>query len=975
MVRNQDIASRSLYSMSPLKKRRRRRSLHTPSLRRGQFPRDAKPFPSIEESTQKGPFDPYAFLSQPSTPSLSSPPPNQSTALGICRSDVSSQDGKTLQSQLPSIPGSLASNDDANVVKREQFISFTPVIKQHPLAASAQNTQVRKRKLEENGVVELDRDEFALQRFLKVHGEMVDLEAILMKGKKRHVFEQIKRNAATNSLRGVEQRLAENDSTPTPSGRPTSLQEGTTSQMLVNEQYSAVTSKVVDRKTEISQGGPASTRDPPSTSKSGKDKMDRPQEQPRPDHGAIHPSRRHVFDQSEGSQSHTISQTALPAKPSKRKELPGMGLICNPRPNRPQDDRKLQDMKLPQDLQRREVNIPADKNTVEKSSDADIESAIDSAQDWLRRENVLEQEARTKRWVADPNWKRLTADQADVMKRQASIPPAKFYGHRSKWRPPQGWRQPPMIETTATTLAKVDEILARVKRDQASRLFQATKDKDRKLASPKLPHSNDGSERSQKPSEKKIHSSTSKHSPTTSTEDRHMPKATSMSREEKKAVEKAVRHGIDSQRSVRDERPAVESQVKATRDTVEASGPKALSKKRKRDTDTSATPITASTAKIISESPNLPSMKEVIESTLMAVTSSPARKKKSKKYYRTEAVEDVVNNTREPSPQSGSKKRKKAKENMEVHETAGEEAPTKRKKRKKPEQVQGSDEAVVGEPRSETFIDRLKRKKTMEKALILEEAIEGPSQSAIPTPEGDKTQKLNHAPPTVPEPAVEDLWQPTVDDDDPILPPQPSPSSRKKHKSKRHGQANTSITIDVNDTTPETIESTAPASPPNQPSRSAFNHHRRRHQSLPLRLNPHSTTASANLNTAPPQPPNIHPHPNFYDLNLRAIRNRLSNLEAAVAAAPAPPPNPNANILTPTAARKLRLPPLSRAVPHASRLSDARLIEIGKRVKSYERHRGAPYAFSWWGRLYAEYDYLLDRVDGWDYMEKSRVKR
>ena len=836
-----------------------------------------------------------------------------------------------------------------NKVKRESSIAFTPVIKHTSLTGSLQNTQIRERKLEENGVVELDRDEFALQRFLKVQGELIDLEAILMKGKKRHVFEQIKRNAATKPLRGVEKVLAENEATPTPSGRPTTLQEGTTGKQLVNEQLPDVVSKVVNMTKETSQRAPAFIQDAPSIPVSSKENPDRSQKHHRSDHGAIHPSRRYVYDHSEGSQSHEKSQPALPGKLPKRKELPGMGLIFNPRPNPTQDDKKHKDKGLPRNLQRREVDIPEVKDTVEETNDADIENAIDSAQNWLQHENTLEQEDRRKRWVANPNWKRLTADQIDAMRRQSSIPPSRFYGHRPKWRTQPGWRQLPVTETPTTTLARVDKILAKVKKEQR---------------------------RSHSHPEKKMKSCTgdeNKKSATTGSKDLTLPKATSSSREEK-GVMNAVGYEFDSQPSTRDGRPAVEPQIKPAGDTVETSKVKAMSKKRKRDTDVSETAVTASTMKNVSESPDLPSIKEIIEGKQMAVTSSPAKKKKSKECSDPGAVEGVVNDAREPSTPSRSKKRKKAKETLEVYEVAGEGNPKTTKKRRKSGETQETDEAVIEKPRTDTLVDRLRKIKKNEKALALQEATRERSQTTIPTPEAAKTNKLDRTPQTAPEPAVEDIWQPIVDDEDPISSPQPARSSKRKHKSKHRRQANNSPTVAADDTTPETIKSPAPALPSNSPTRSSFNHLRRRHQSLPLRLPPNTASPTANPNTIPPQP---QPPPDLYDLNLLAIRARLSNLEAAVAANPAPP---NPNSITPLAALKLRFPPLPRAVPPGTtRLSDAELIEIGKRINGYERHTGAPYAFSWRGRLYAEYDYLMDLVDnrgraGWDFKEKARLK-
>jgi len=73
-------------------------------------------------------------------------------------------------------------------------------------------------------------------------------------------------------------------------------------------------------------------------------------------------------------------------------------------------------------------------------------------------------------------------------------------------------------------------------------------------------------------------------------------------------------------------------------------------------------------------------------------------------------------------------------------------------------------------------------------------------------------------------------------------------------------------------------------------------------------------------------------------------------------------------------------PVIPRDVPHHLRLPDSMLIEIGREICGYERHKRAPYAFSWHGRLWSEYDHLLTGVDEhndrvWDYKTISRLKR
>lgn len=1060
MTRHHNETPGSLYSNSPHRKRRRTVRPDTPVLRREQAPRDAKPVPSIEESTQKGPFDPYAFLSLPSTPSLPSQSPNRLTAPGHDSPDVSRVRPKeqnfghrhslpfrcsprkkgssslflgrrATENGGPSLSSNtrtLASNDTSNGVKREDSIPFTPLIRSTTVAPSLQNTQIREQKLEESGVVELDRDEYALQRFIKVNSEMSDLEAILMNGKKKHIFEYIKRNATIKSLHGVEQRVVDNDATPTSSARPTSLREDNTSKKLVNEQHSETVPKRVGTRTETSKGGPASARDAPSTSISDEEKSERPQKEHRPDLAAVHPSRRNVWDAPESSKSHEKEQNALPPKaPPKRKELPGLGLIVNPKPSRPEDNTGHQKKKLPRDLQRREVDMPASKDTVDATNDGDIESAIDSAHDWLQRENALEQEARVKKWVADPNWKHLTTEQIETMRRQGSIPPATFYGHPPRWRAPTGWIQPPVIEEPIFTVAKADEILARLREDRMVREVQRTKDEDTQLAPSRLLSTKGGKETS-KPSQGKDRSSNpaeNECSPTIVTKKSSRPEAKSTSSGEKKGIRKATGHDIDGQRPRKDDGPAVEPQLTDARDGVGPSKVKVRGKKRKREADVAETATMATSEKVIPESPELPSMKEIMDRSQdrsqVAAASSPAQQKKSKKSSRTAAAEDVVDNDKEPSTASKSKKRKKAKENTEEREVTRDETPTTIKKRKKSGQIQDSNEAIAERARPETLVHRLMRMKRELNARASQEANKEPTQSTIPPPEIAKTKKSGHASPSIPEPAAKELEQPTIDDEDPPLSPQPSPKRKeskskkrkhahtsvsesaaeylwqpvvndedpvsspqasppkqKQHKSKHDRQTNTYPTVAVNDTIPEniddatiqTIEPTAPTSRPSPSTRTPFNQHRRRHQSLP----PPSTT-TANTTHTGPQPPLTHADPTLDELTLLSIRTRIAKLEAAVATRPVLPPN--AHTLTPTALAQIHKPLLPREIPPGqTQLSDAELIAIGNMKSKYGRHKAAPYAFSWWGYLYAKFDYLMDwEGEGrWSCKVKSRLK-
>ncbi|KAL8836028.1 MAG: hypothetical protein Q9170_003073, partial [Blastenia crenularia] len=90
-----------------------------------------------------------------------------------------------------------------------------------------------------------------------------------------------------------------------------------------------------------------------------------------------------------------------------------------------------------------------------------------------------------------------------------------------------------------------------------------------------------------------------------------------------------------------------------------------------------------------------------------------------------------------------------------------------------------------------------------------------------------------------------------------------------------------------------------------------------------------------------------------------------------------------------TAARRSRLtkpsieeqqaskPKLKRYVPHNKRTTNEELITIGRYNLSYDRHISAPYAFTWYGKLYTEYHYLLNEADAhgrrWDDREKKRL--
>lgn len=79
------------------------------------------------------------------------------------------------------------------------------------------------------------------------------------------------------------------------------------------------------------------------------------------------------------------------------------------------------------------------------------------------------------------------------------------------------------------------------------------------------------------------------------------------------------------------------------------------------------------------------------------------------------------------------------------------------------------------------------------------------------------------------------------------------------------------------------------------------------------------------------------------------------------------------------AEQKLRHPELSSDVVDSLRKSDEQIIEIGRIVSPYERHRSAPEAFAYRGHLRAEYNGLLEKVENgvlvWTAKEIRRLTR
>ena len=108
-----------------------------------------------------------------------------------------------------------------------------------------------------------------------------------------------------------------------------------------------------------------------------------------------------------------------------------------------------------------------------------------------------------------------------------------------------------------------------------------------------------------------------------------------------------------------------------------------------------------------------------------------------------------------------------------------------------------------------------------------------------------------------------------------------------------------------------------------------------------------------------------------------AVAPASAPANAPIPNAAPPPPENNAELprmrkrnKKSVAERKRDHPEQSRDVPADLRLPDADLIAIGHNSSRYERHRAAPYAFTWHGHLLAEYDYLL-RLEGNDWTPKE----
>ena len=193
-----------------------------------------------------------------------------------------------------------------------------------------------------------------------------------------------------------------------------------------------------------------------------------------------------------------------------------------------------------------------------------------------------------------------------------------------------------------------------------------------------------------------------------------------------------------------------------------------------------------------------------------------------------------------------------------------------------------------------------------------------------------------------------------------------------------------------------------------RPQRS-FDAQRRRHQSVPVNVASRSTTGDERNHSfpfAPQRQDNA-----LHEISNNAILQRcvdklekvLERLPAAVPAQIAVPGSvsaPAASITAPAqgvnrveqpragrntrrlshAERLRRFPKCDRNVPEHLRHTEEEIIEIGRIVNWYERHKRAPEAFGWGrGRLYSEYNELLGRsingVPVWTADEIRRVTK
>lgn len=131
----------------------------------------------------------------------------------------------------------------------------------------------------------------------------------------------------------------------------------------------------------------------------------------------------------------------------------------------------------------------------------------------------------------------------------------------------------------------------------------------------------------------------------------------------------------------------------------------------------------------------------------------------------------------------------------------------------------------------------------------------------------------------------------------------------------------------------------------------------RRHQSMPARIN---QDVEGRIEREPLKDTRRR---GFLEEQITQVRLADRAVPTATTVAPEPPRRKSRNKCV--AERKMMEPGLSRHVPMHQRKSDAELLQIARMITPYQRHRRAPYAFSYKGKLYAEYKHLRVAV-GYD---------
>lgn len=253
-----------------------------------------------------------------------------------------------------------------------------------------------------------------------------------------------------------------------------------------------------------------------------------------------------------------------------------------------------------------------------------------------------------------------------------------------------------------------------------------------------------------------------------------------------------------------------------------------------------------------------------------------------------------------------------------------------------------------------------------------------PSTTSSGVPQMSKTQAIRGATQAGPAKPV------TKIDIQTSTPPNSSPSNTSRTKQKTPTDVNPTHDSNIDDSTPRFDIDDEPTIPqPANLSDLSFDERRKRNQSEP----PRSAHRIKSTNDTSMAPPVVTSDP-ISGVGLLALARSVKRIEKTLnqirggqqiiqqpAPAPAsvPPPAQPTNNASNNAHRTRKKeksraerkatdrPEYPRDVPIELRESDDALIEIGKIVTGYQRHVAAPYAFAWSGRLYTEYDSLLDR--------------